>query len=131
MKTWDDFKYSWWSWFRNESKYSKKELIINWIIAVNIGLMLVLEIIMFSIYGYRFIQGLKGLYPIYLWCPVWASVVFSLQFVIEIIALTEKFRERRRRIKYSKIDRSTSGPVPKSKKYTTESEKSGHRKTFD
>ena len=121
--SWNKFTNSIWSWFHDTSKYSKQELVLNWIIGLNLAILLILDTIMLCIYGYRFIAGLKGEFPIYLWCPVWASVVMAIQVVIEIIVCVEKFRERRKRLKYD-----FTKPTPERKKYKPVDETKGSKK---
>lgn len=126
-------------WFRDGRKYSRFELIINWLIILIPSLIFIITIIALACRWKYFIGAINGTYPLSLWCPVWVGVILALLVCALVSCTVMKFQQRRRRLKYhratinNKPDKYTGTFVDKviDRDYKTVEDKSGKRKTFD
>jgi hypothetical protein len=126
-----------WTFFKDGSKYSRKELIINWILVFNVLLLEMFLIILIALKWKYLIGAFQGTYPPFLWCPIWGGVVLSVLAIIQIIAIVIKLHERRRRLKFHNKSSLKPGlrdtPVIKwiDQKYETIEDKTSNKKTFN
>lgn len=134
---WQRQKESMKNWFYGYTKYSKKELIINWMLIILIALIEIIVILGLIVRWKFFIGAIAGNYPAYLVFPVWMSVLISVLVVFLCIVVIMKLQQRSRRKKYNGISSLKNQNVLNEKmkkildkKYTTIEDESGKTKRF-
>ncbi|MDR0739821.1 MAG: hypothetical protein LBF00_03010 [Mycoplasmataceae bacterium] len=133
----NDVKTTFCHFFTSKNTYSKLELTLNWIICFVPILITLLEIPIIIIRWKYLVGAFLGTYPAFLWCPIWAGIIFVILIIVEFVGISMKLQQRRRRRKFhmkSTTPKSLKGTfVGKimDKKYESMEDKQKHNSRFD